>query len=108
MSYSPECVKEFEAKFKPGGLIRYCPEQSRYTPVPEHEEKLATPIQILALGYTAQLVGFAANWERVRELEEALKDLADEADYIMSTDGQGNKRDLYSFVVDARKLLEAE
>ena len=102
-NYPPELIEDYLREFPlPDG---YKFDKNSRTVV-WHES--ADDIQALEFihAYLHQLRGYALNWHRVRELEEALKDLADEADYIMSTNGQGNMRDLYSFVVDAHKLLE--
>ena len=90
-NYPPELIEDFRKLVEPRGWLRGVEFDG------EHWDSVSVDLAFFA---------FAHNWHRVRELEEALKDLADEADYIMSTNGQGNMRDLYSFVVDARKLLE--
>jgi len=94
MKYSPECVAAFEA----------------WAAVHEPEHKLeprtVSPEVAPYECWTANRIffAFAANWERVRELEEMLAAVTERADRLMGT-GKGAVG-FSMFIEAARKLLE--
>lgn len=112
MSYSPECVKAFEAEFPPPHHIEYRAKAGGYFLTERFlfESNPRKPI-VDAYLQDKMLAAFAANWERVRELEGALAELLPYAEEVQDEGprGAGWKSDaLMSAIGKAYSLLEAE